>query len=372
MRSLLLYVLPAFLLGCSSGNSGTRNDAGDDASDAGNDAVEEQVNTADGPAVILQDGGFDMIPNQTGPLVYHGGAAVVSPLTVHFIFYGSWTYAPTTASLLQYLVAQMGTNPWWQTTKHYYQQTPYWFDAGTNTVDAGDASSFDAGDAGNNSSQYQQQHDIIPETTQYVSGALNLGTTINVDADYNNGTLDIKSLQNIIQNAISAGQLPLDPNAAYVVVMSKDIYFNDIYQGIFCWDFCGFHDHFQYNNTDVKYAFVGDPMQCPGACSLQLAYSMENVSNSPNDNWSADALASPLMHELHELATDPDWDNNPGWQAPDYSYETGDACAWTFGFPFLTPNNSIANIEVGNKYFMIQKIWDLTANNGNGACVMPK
>jgi len=75
-------------------------------------------------------------------------------------------------------------------------------------------------------------------------------------------------------------------------------------------------------------------------------------------------MASVVVHELEEAATDPDlnawWSNASGG-------ENADLCAWTFGATYTVANGSKANVKWGARDYMIQQNW---VNAAGGKCAM--
>jgi hypothetical protein len=85
------------------------------------------------------------------------------------------------------------------------------------------------------------------------------------------------------------------------------------------------------------------------------------VSNSPNNDFSADATINVLSHELEEAAGD------PGLKAwfDAFGQENADKCAWTFNPTFTAPNGSTANVTFAGKNYLIQRNWRLGPNLAN-------
>jgi hypothetical protein len=82
--------------------------------------------------------------------------------------------------------------------------------------------------------------------------------------------------------------------------------------GCSCSSFCGYHSHFSYGNTQIKYAVYPYP-NC-SACSL------------PGKSV-ADMLTIVSSHEIREAVTDPgDFGRNAWYDAA--GYEADDKCAW--------------------------------------------
>lgn len=173
-----------------------------------------------------------------------------------------------------------------------------------------------------------------------------------VNDNYSQGTsLSDSAIAAVVSNAITSNQLPLDSNGIYFVLTSADV---KVPSG-FCTSYCGWHTYMTFNNTNIKYSFVGDPStQCPNACAAQ--------SKGPNDNMGADAMASVIAHELEETVTDP---NLNAWYDVNGA-ENADKCAWNFGTTKTAPNGAQYNVTIGDLHFLIQQNW-LNANNGSCA-----
>jgi hypothetical protein len=93
------------------------------------------------------------------------------------------------------------------------------------------------------------------------------------------------------------------------------------------------------------------------------------VTQSPNGNPVADAMASTIAHELEESATDPNLD---AWYTQITNLdgttelsENADKCAWNFGQTYQTTNGATANMMLGKGNFLIQQNW---VNDGGGYC----
>ena len=74
-------------------------------------------------------------------------------------------------------------------------------------------------------------------------------------------------------------------------------------------------------------------------------------------------MASVIVHELEEAATDPDlnaWFDSSG-------EENADKCAWTFSPTYAAANGSLANLNLGGADYLIQRNW---VNAGGGYCSM--
>ncbi|KAI4301450.1 hypothetical protein L6164_034728 [Bauhinia variegata] len=81
-------------------------------------------------------------------------------------------------------------------------------------------------------------------------------------------SLKRSQIASIINNKIANKILPLDSNAIYLVLTSKDVTVER-----FCMGSCGFHDSMLVaKKTRLVYGHVGDPSaQCPGLCAWPYA-----------------------------------------------------------------------------------------------------
>jgi len=246
-------------------------------------------------------------PSSGNGISYHGGPVMsAAPANVYFIWYGNWL-SNSAQSILPDLINGMNATP------YYNMNTTYYDGANAHIPNA-------VGMAGSTSDSYSQ------------------GAAIG-DA----------SVRSIVSSAISSGRLPNDGNGVYFVLTSSDV--NET--SGFCTQYCGWHSHASVLGKDIKYAFIGNPDRCPGACSAQ--------TSSPNGNPGADAMASIISHELSETVTDPDlnaWYDSQG-------AEDGDKCAWTFGAVYPAGGGGYANVRLNSRDFLLQELW---VNASGGYC----
>ncbi len=241
---------------------------------------------------------------------YHGGPVIGGTTNVYYIWYGNWS-GNTATTILSDLAVGISGSP-------YYK---------INTT-------YSAGG-------------------KIISDVVNLkGQTID---NYSKGaTLSDSGVAQVVSNAITSGKLPKDANGVYFVLASKDVKESSG----FCTQYCGWHSAGSLTGTVIKYSFVGNPEQCPTACSAQGA-----DKPSPNNNLGADAMASIIVHELEEAVTDPNlnaWYDSKG-------AENADKCAWTFGTTYTSGNGSLANMTLGSRDFLIQQNWvNAQKINSNG------
>jgi hypothetical protein len=237
---------------------------------------------------------------------YHGGPLILGTINVYYIWYGDWTNN-TAKTILTDFANHIGGSQYFAINSSYYDQS--------NTR---------------------------------VKNSVHLAGS--VDDSYSRGKSLLDSdIEAIVDNAIN-NRLPLDANGVYFVLTSADVT-----EGAFCGSYCGWHTRGTTNGKTIKYAFVGNPDACPGACSVQTI--------GPNGNAGADGMASVIAHELEEAVTDPE---QSGWFADD-GEENADLCAWTFGDQYVTANGASANISLGGRDFLIQQNWE---NFANGFCTM--
>lgn len=275
--------------------------------------------TGKSPIMSVDDSGglstqeFHSTPGTTfhtfNGIVYHGGPVMLGTVNVYTIWYGNWANN-TATTIIPDFITHLSGSPWFKINTTYYNSH-----------------------------------------NQYVSGLVNLaGSTSD---NYSLGsTLADADVQTVVANAIGNNSLPLDTNGVYFVLTSADV--NE--SSGFCSVFCGFHEYFNISNSNVKYAFVGNPDRCPSACEVQAA-------NSPNGNTGLDGMTSIIAHELSEAITDENlnaWFSNRG-------YENGDLCQWTFGSVYKTSNGSYANVHLGTRDYLIQRNW---VNLNSGYCAL--
>ena len=83
---------------------------------------------------------------------------------------------------------------------------------------------------------------------------------------------------------------------------------------------------------------------------------------SPNGDMGADAMASVIVHEIEEAATDPQlnaWYDSRG-------YENADKCAWNFGTT-STASGYKYNLTMNGRRYYIQQNW---VNASGGYCAL--
>lgn len=397
MKKIALVALVFGLIGgCAYGvNSGTipLNDAGaiDAASDTlvpdvvAEDAVQSPYDSGSG-ILPIPDGGFesgalDLNSAETLPMAYNGGPVLTNPINVYFIWYGNWT-DKNTQPILESFINGLGASPWFAITAQYYQQpTDIIPDAGfgfggsnhpyvqkvhqTNgkivVKDGGAISDAGVTDSGSpDASLPVEPFAMVNSTVNFVQ-SVHVGSPLGS----NLSDTDIPTIVAMATAADAGGTLPFDVNGVYFVLTSSEVTESGEFGG-FCSDYCGWHEDAQILGQTMHISFVGDTGACQ-YCSVQQEYATYGITNSPNNDWSADGMASVIAHELAESATDPQPLTDVAW-LDEYGEEVGDKCAWTFGKPYMTSSGSLANINIGGRDFMIQQNWVLDGGDAGQRC----
>lgn len=94
-----------------------------------------------------------------------------------------------------------------------------------------------------------------------------------------------------------ANNIPINGDSQYILLASPDVS-----EGGLCVSYCGYHSYFfpPFGGTPLKFAFIG---ACTtGVCTPGPLW----PSGAPNNDMiGADSMASVLVHEIEEAATDP-------------------------------------------------------------------
>jgi hypothetical protein len=264
-----------------------------------------------GGTPAFQDGTVD------NGVEYHGGPVLNKPsgTNVYFIWYGNWS-GDSSKLILTDFAQRIGGSPYFNINTTYYD-----YDKGGH-------------------------QDPVFNKVNYVAS---------VNDNYSMGqSLSDNRVAQLIAGHLG-NDLPIDENGVYFVLTSADVN-----QQEFCVNYCAFHGFLTatFSNGqsfDIKGAWVGNPNQCPAACTVQ--------DPSPNNNPAADSMASFVAHELEESVTDPD--GNAWYDS--YGNENADLCVWTFGTTKTLPNGSSYNMKLGNRPYMIQQNW---VNAKGGYCAL--
>lgn len=265
----------------------------------------------------------DMMAGKVSPDVqqikYHGGPIMLGTNTLYIIYYGNFndsTAQNDTKTVINSFFENIGGSGNYNVNTVYY-------------------------DSSNN----------------HISNSLAFDAANNVYADNYSLGKNIYSykISKIVKNAISAGHLPLNPNAIYSVITSPDA--STKLRG-----FCAYHASTTVSGQKVVYAAVPD---FGGSALQSCSGSVQNYNeqNSPNDNLGADNVLDSFMHELSEAVTDPfgnAWTGAGG--------ENGDICNFNYGTTYTAPNGTHANTHFGNRDYLVQTIYEIQGSGATGAC----
>ena len=315
-RSSTVWIACALMLGlASTAQAAATREKASQASEAAQGV--QMVPTGKGYGVPAQ--GYQLqgnnAPDANG-IDYHGGPVMKAKggQKIYILWYGDWdNQSPTGKGIIRDMIKNITGTPYYNINTTYYQD---------NVV------------------------------TKNVKNIVRLrGEAYDVAKSMGSALTDTQ-IRTLISNAITSGKFPADKNGIYFLLTTKDV---NATSG-FCTAYCGWHTHTSVLSTDIKYSFVGDAARCLNACAAQ--------STSPNDNPGVDGMASVIMHEMEEAATDPDL--NAWWQTST-GMENADKCAWTFGTTNTAPNGSDYNVQWGPRKFLIQQNW---VNANGGKCSM--
>jgi len=263
-------------------------------------------------------------------MTYHGGPIMVGTQDIFFVWYGCWTQTGcgganaryndlATVDLVTVFMENLGGSPYFQINAGY------------------------PNDVGQSPS----------------GGLLYAGSTVD---HYSRGlVLTEADVAGIVADSIVSNALPQDPTAIYVVLTSSDVTVEDGATK-FCVTCCNFHGTGMALGSQFRYAFVGNPVRCPGGCASQF-----QGAASPNANFAADAMVAWLAHALSATVTDP---TGGGW-FDRYGMENSEKCEGTFGPTQVVTNpdgqRAESNIKLGYRNYLLQLNW---VNSKKGHCAI--
>lgn len=132
-----------------------------------------------------------------------------------------------------------------------------------------------------------------------------------VDSQPTKASIKDSAIRSYLAGLFNSGAVTPDTNVIYGVYFPPGM--KVILQGgSSCSSFCGYHSHFTYSGTQIKYA-VFPYTDCSGCKLSSLAV--------------ADMLTIVSSHEIREAATDPGELNVNAWYDK-VGYEADDKCAW--------------------------------------------
>ena len=241
---------------------------------------------------------------------FNGGPVMTSGIKINIIWYGTWTN--TKKNIITNLITDLNGSPHFNINSTYYDSAKK---AIPNSLTLGQ--------------QYIDNYSVGTGLTTALSDA-NIWTIVTSAAAGANGS-SIK-----------------DTNAITLVLTSADVK-----KSGFLTSYCGWHTYGSLSGVPVKYSFVGDPGSS-SSCAAQVT--------SPNGDMGADAMASVIVHEIEEAATDPQlnaWYDSRG-------YENADKCAWNFGTT-STASGYKYNLTMNGRRYYIQQNW---VNASGGYCAL--
>ena len=253
-------------------------------------------------------------------ILYHDGPVMQGTSAVYFIWYGNWV-GNTTTAILTDLASNLGSSPYFQ-INHGYP----------------DASG------------------SAPSGGLIYAGAV-------TDAYSHGPTLTVENIQQIVVDQLSAGGLPLDTAGIYIVIGSADV--TDLRpnpDGTTFTTFCTpgappHHGVTPFSGALVKYGYLGNFDRCPSSAPNG------GRRPTPNDNFGADAMASTMARLLNVIVTNP---TGTAWYDR-YGLENSDKCVGTFGTTFTSQNGAMANMQLGQRQYLIQQNW---VNERRGRCAL--
>lgn len=174
----------------------------------------------------------------------------------------------------------------------------------------------------------------------------------NVGAPTSGQTITDAQVQTMLGSVVGSAQMPWNQQTIYVVLTGAGVIANPG----FGTQFCGYHSYFPrpgHPGQYIIYSLDGRDADWVGSCTAVNT----PATNSPNNDFAADAELNVLSHEVEEAATD------PGLNAwfDGFGYENADKCAWTWGTLFAAPNGSSANVTFNGNNFLIQRNWRIGA-----------
>jgi hypothetical protein len=247
-------------------------------------------------------------------ILYHDGPVVTGTAGVYFVWYGCWEDVcgavgdSATKVILADFMENLGGSPYFQINATYPNSNG-----------------------------------------QAPSGGLLYGGSV-VDRYSHGAELTASDIQGIVADQIVSGRLPQDPSGIYVVLASADV--TSPTTGLCVPSARPHHGQVLALGSYFPYAFVGNPMRCPTVGAPQFV-SGGDILPTPNENVTADAMASTLARVLDAIVTDP---SGGGW-FDRYGLENADKCQCTFGKTYTTANGAQANMRLGQRDYLIQQNW---------------
>ncbi|KAH7431184.1 hypothetical protein KP509_08G035000 [Ceratopteris richardii] len=240
-----------------------------------------------------------LVPTPPTILSYHKGPLLTRPISLYFLWYGSFDAAQKAilADFASSISARTSANPsvasWWSTVSSYTDLS-----------------------------------------RSHVSSIVTLAAQDMVTAPSPPKSLSGADLLALLTSALSAKSLPVDENGVYFIFTAADVPVEG-----FCMDSCGFHatapPSAATGGKKLTYAWVGNPgTQCPGMCAWPYALPQFGPQApplvSPNKDVGLEGMVINMATVLAGAATNP---SNTGYYQGDSlaPLEAASACAGSFG-----------------------------------------
>lgn len=244
-------------------------------------------------------------PRTRYKIEYHNGPVMTGTSNIYLIWYGNWQYWDSTAQpIITDLAISLGGSTYFRTTTLYPD--------GQGTAP---------------------------------SGGLIYGGAVS-DLYSGGVVLTRDSVSAIVMRQLDGSGLPVDPRGIYLVLASQDVAVIDTDQRT-----CAFRQAPLRNGAPIKIVYVGSPARS-SVCAAQPI--------GPNGTLAADAMASLIAAELANTVTDP-------WLTAWYDrlgYEMADKCAFDYGPTWTAANGAQANVRLGNRDWLLQRLWQPTRKGG--------
>src|SRR5262245_5644066 len=260
-------------------------------------------------APVFAQGGNKPIRTDS-KILYHDGPVMQNGSNIYVIWYGNWS-GNLAQSVVTDFVVNLGSSPYFKINVDYR----------------------DLNGAGPN-------------------GALIYSGTAN-DAYSKGSELSALDIQSIVRDQLGAGRFPLDGTGIYVLLGSADVSSNAT-------GFCQLYAHsphhgmFVYRETQIKYAFIGNPARCPSVEAPQLS------SPTPNGHFDSDGIVNNLAAVISAMVTNP---TGSSW-FDRYGLENSTKCQGSFGTTYTSPNGAPANVHLGTRDYLLQENWVNSTRKG--------
>ncbi|MCO5570982.1 hypothetical protein L7F22_024713 [Adiantum nelumboides] len=276
-----------------------------------------------------------LVPTPATILSYHNGPLLTRPISLYFLWYGSFTPAQKAilsdfASSLSSPSSAPAVSSWWSTVSSYTD---------------------------------------LSHT--HVTSFLSLAAQASTPSPSPPTTLKKTDILSLLLSSLSSKTLPLDSNGLYFVFTADDVPVEG-----FCMNSCGFHSSTPPSpatqNQKLTYAWVGNPAsQCPGYCAWPYALPQFGPQTpplvSPNKDVGIEGMVINMATVLAGAATNP---FNTGFYQGDAGapLEAASACTGAFGkgsypgYPgsLLTDKKTGASYNargVNGRLFLLPALW---------------